>query len=56
MLRRLWLRLRFRWRQSPPIAPSMGLDLTAISGWHLLQIAGAIFIIYLIFHFLEKHW
>ena len=32
------------------------LDTTVISGWRLLQIAGAIFIIYLIFHFLEKHW
>ena len=49
-MKRLWLILRFRWRSSPP----MGLD--AISGWQLLQIAGAIVIIYLIFHFLEKHW
>jgi hypothetical protein len=32
------------------------LDTTVISGWRLLQIAGAIFMIYIIFHFLEKHW
>jgi hypothetical protein len=38
-----------------PGAP-YSLDPAVISGWHLLQIVGAIVIIYLIFHFLEKHW
>jgi hypothetical protein len=31
-------------------------DPTAISGWHLLQIVGAIVIVYVIFFFLEKNW
>ena len=38
------------------VAATITGDPVVVFGWHLLQLIGAIAVIYVIFHFLCKYW